>query len=218
VNEIIVRSTLRERLEALGGHRREAWTFAAVVAAVVLGALWLWSRGSAPRIAPAATSATSVQAPAAPPSPAAAQSGVVLVHVAGAVRRPGLYELGSDARVADALRAAGGPTRRADIDSLNLAELVADGAKIEVSRRGQTTTAAPAGGVVPTPTPSGTVVDINTADAATLETIPGVGPVTVAAILDYRGEIGSFSSVDQLLEVSGIGPVTLENIRPYVTV
>ena len=140
-----------------------------------------------------------------------------MVHVAGAVHRPGLYELSAGARVADALRAARGPLRRADVDSLNLAEPVVDGAKVEVPVRGS---AAPGTvpAVVPSASPSVAVVDLNIADAAALETIPGVGPVTAAAILEYRTEIGSFTSVDQLLEVSGIGPVTLENLRPYVTV
>ena len=219
MNEIIVRSSLRERLEALGGRRHQAWAIAGLVAAVVLGALLLWSRGGTARVAPPATApsvvpATEQSAQVATPGPA----GAVLVHVAGAVRRPGLYELDAGARVADAVTAAGGPLRRADLDALNLAESLADGVKIEVPVRGRAL--AGGGAIAPgaTPSPGVSVIDLNTADAQQLETIPGVGPVTAAAILEYRAQIGSFTSVDQLLEVTGIGPVTLENMRPYVTI
>ena len=219
MNEIIVRSSLRERLEALGGRRHQAWAVAGVVAVVVLGALFLWSRGGTTRVAPPATAPAASAAPPQAQATVAAPAGVVLVHVAGAVRRPGLYELDAGARVADAVRAAGGPLRRADLDALNLAESLVDGAKIEVSARGQTAAGSSALTAAPTATPSPgvAVIDLNTADAQQLETIPGVGPVTAAAILEYRSQIGSFTSVDQLLEVPGIGPVTLENMRPYVT-
>ena len=219
MNDIIVRSTVRERLEALGGTRREAWVVGGIVIAIVLGAILLWSRGAPSHIAAPATATDAVSSPEQPTATGslATPATVVLVHVAGAVRRPGLYELSADARVADALRAARGPLRRADVDSLNLAEPVVDGSKVEVPVRGRASSAsAPA--PVPSASPSVAVVDINVADAAALETIPGVGPVTAAAILEYRAEIGSFTSVDQLLEVSGIGPVTLENLRPYVTI
>jgi competence protein ComEA len=137
--------------------------------------------------------------------------------VAGAVRRPGLYKVASDARVADAVRAAGGPTPRADLDALNLAEPLVDGTKIDVLQRGEV--APPGAGVTPAPEGAApaALIPLNSADQAALESIPEVGPVTALAILEYRTEIGGFSSIDQLLEVSGIGPATLEAIRPYVT-
>jgi competence protein ComEA len=132
-----------------------------------------------------------------------------LVHVAGAVRHPGLYRLDAAARVADAIEVAGGPTPRADLDRLNLAERVVDGARIEVPRRG---------GVASAPaTTAEPVVSVNSADETQLETIPGIGPVTAAAIVAFRSEIGGFTALEQLLEVDGIGPVTFESIRPYVT-
>ena len=137
------------------------------------------------------------------------------MHVAGAVRRPGLYEFPSGARVADAISTAGGPAAGADLSQLNLAELLVDGSKIQVPRRGR---AAPAVGAAPSPTPSALTVDLNSADQAALETIPGVGPVTALAILQHRDEIGGFQSFEQLLDVDGIGPATLEAIRPYVTI
>jgi competence protein ComEA len=119
------------------------------------------------------------------------------------------------ARVQDAIDAAGGPTRRAHLEVLNLAEIVADGAKVDVPDSGQPPAAAP--GMSGTSTAPG-LVNLNTADETALESIPNVGPVTAGAILKYRTQIGSFSSVDQLLQVSGIGPATLDSIRSYVTV
>jgi competence protein ComEA len=135
---------------------------------------------------------------------------VILVHVAGAVRTPGLYELPAEARVADAVAAAGGPRRGADLDALNLAEVLADGLRIEVPKAGQ----APATSSEPG---SESTVSLNSADQTALESIPEIGPVTAAAIIAYREEIGSFSSVEQLLDVDGIGPATLEAILPYLS-
>jgi competence protein ComEA len=194
------------------------WAIAAVVGVVVIVALLLWKRS-----APAAVVAPPAVAPATvAPVPVEDQpSGAIFVHVAGAVRRPGLYELASGARVADAIDAANGPLRRADVDALNLAEVLTDGVQVYVVRRGETPPAAS----VPTATEATSaspasegVVDLNTADQAALETIPGIGPVKAAAILQHRDQIGSFDSPEQLLDVTGIGPATLEAIRPYVSV
>lgn len=221
MSDIIVPRTWRDRVESVAGRRRESALIAVVVLAVVAGGVALWSRGAPASIAPpAAPTSTAPPAGTAPPAEAAAEAvtdpaGVLLVHVAGAVRRPGLYEMPADARVADAVQAAGGPRRRADLDALNLAEPLVDGARIEVVGRGEAVAApvpSPAVGAEPT-----TLVHLNSADQAALESIPEVGPVTALAILEYRAEIGSFSSIDQLLEVSGVGPATLEAIRPYVT-
>ncbi|HET7482399.1 MAG TPA: helix-hairpin-helix domain-containing protein, partial [Actinomycetota bacterium] len=101
-----------------------------------------------------------------------------------------------------------------DLDLINLAEVVLDGTKIDVPVAGH----APSG-VSPALGPSTPAsVDLNTADQTALESIPGVGPVTATAILQKRAELGRFDSFDQLLEVTGIGPATLEAIRPYVTI
>jgi competence protein ComEA len=234
VTDLIVATTWRERLDLVLGRRRERWIVIGLVAVVALGALALWSRGRPAHIAPPATSGVrsaaeaadvpegSAVAATAPPAGArpAVSGEVVLVHVAGAVRRPGLYELAAGARVADAIRAAGGAARRADLDALNLAEQLVDAQKVDVPRRGeQSATTAPTAPPTAAGSPAvdGPLVNINTADQAALEAIPDVGPVTAAAILEYRAQIGSFTSIDQLLDVSGIGPVTLENMRPYVT-
>jgi competence protein ComEA len=112
--------------------------------------------------------------------------------------------------VADAIEAAGGPTRRADLDLLNLAELLIDGMRVEVFQRGET-------GAVPSSQSNGSIlVSLNSADQVELELVPGIGPVTAVAIIARREEIGGFSSLEELLEVDGIGPVTLESIKPYM--
>ena len=148
--------------------------------------------------------------------PAVGSGEAVVVHVAGAVVAPGLYRLGGDARVADALDAAGGPAGDADLDALNLAARVADGERVYVARRGEVPPGAVAGGVGST-APAGPI-DLNTATAEQLEALPGVGPATVEAILSYRTEKGRFRSVDELLEVRGIGEAKLASLRSKVTV
>jgi competence protein ComEA len=193
---------------------------AGVATGIVVLSLAAWSRTIPASIAPPSVASSPV-APVSPlgsPLASPTAGGTVFVHVAGAVRRPGLYEVPEGTRVEGAIEAAGGPRPGADLDALNLAELVADGTKIEVpGRRSAAANGVPS--VAPSATPTvPAVVNLNTADQAALETIPGVGPVTATAILQYRAEIGSFTSVEELLDVDGIGPATLESLRPYVTV
>lgn len=204
----------------------------AAVAVVVLGALaWLafgpGSGGEAPiELTLPRAEAPSPPAPAGrPPGDGAVQaspaSGVV-VHVAGAVTSPGLYRLGDGARVADALDAAGGPANDADLDAVNLAGKVADGERVYVPRRGEAPPAVVAGGGPGAPDAGGGLsagpLDLNTATAEQLEALPGVGPATVEAILSYRKEKGRFRSVDELLEVRGIGEAKLAGLRAKVRV
>jgi competence protein ComEA len=146
---------------------------------------------------------------------------VVIVDVAGQVRRPGVYRFQPGDRVIDAVNRAGGAKGNADLSLLNLAAPLVDGTQILVPKQG----APPPPGVVPSgagssgaPGSTGTLVNLNTATEAELETLNGVGPVTAAAIIKYREDHGAFTSVDQLDDVSGIGPVTLEELRPFVTV
>ncbi len=143
----------------------------------------------------------------------------VLVHVAGAVARPGLYRLGANPRVADALDAAGGPTGEADLDAVNLAAKVADAERVYLPRRGEVPSgpAVVGGGARGADAPAGPV-DLNSATAEQLEQLPGVGPATAEAILSYRKEKGRFTSVDELLEVRGIGEAKLNAIRAKVRV
>jgi competence protein ComEA len=136
---------------------------------------------------------------------------LVVVHVAGAVRSPGVYALDDTARVIDALAAAGGAAPDADVDQLNLAALVVDGLQIRVPVIGEVL-AAPVGGVASGP------VDLNRASAAELETLPGVGPSIAAAIVAFRDESGPFLTVDDLLEVPGIGPAKLAGLVDEVVV
>jgi competence protein ComEA len=138
----------------------------------------------------------------------------LVVDVAGKVRRPGIAVLPSGSRVVDALEAAGGARRGVDLTALNLARPVVDGEQILVG-------VAPAPGVAGTidsPAPGGAaLVNLNTADQAALDTLPGVGPVTADAILAWRDTNGGFTSVDELLEVDGIGEATLADLAPLVT-
>jgi competence protein ComEA len=147
----------------------------------------------------------------------ATAGGQIVVDVAGKVRRPGIAVLPVGSRVVDAVRAAGGVRAGVRPDSVNLARLLTDGEQVLVGV--EPATGSPAGEAVSTPgsAPSGGLVNLNTADQAALETLPGVGPVTAAAILQWRTEHGGFTAVDELLEISGIGEATLAEIAPHVT-
>ena len=149
----------------------------------------------------------SVAAPAARASAPAAEP-VLVVHVVGAVRRPGLYRLTQGSRIADALERAAGATRRADLSLVNLAAPVADGMQVVVPAKARPG-AAPAGA---TPEAAGPV-HLNTATLEQLDALPGVGPVTAQKILDYRQKHGAFSSIDELDAIPGIGPARLEQLR-----
>ena len=155
----------------------------------------------------------------------AAASAVVVVHVVGEVRRPGVQRLALGSRVQDAVDAAGGATGDADLARVNLARVLADGEQVQVPAPGDPD--PPAGGVggpAADPGPgSGSAggtgpVSINTADLASLDTLPGVGPVLAQRILDWRTQHGRFTSVEELGEVSGIGEKLLAQLRPLVTV
>jgi competence protein ComEA len=137
---------------------------------------------------------------------------ILIVHVVGAVRRPGLYRLADGSRVADAVRRAGGSTRRADLSLINLAAPIADGLQVVVPRR-QPAAAAASGTAGATPAGP---VHLNTATLEELDALPGVGPVTAQKILDYRQQNGGFTSADDLDAVPGIGPARLENLRELV--
>lgn len=158
----------------------------------------------------------------------AAPAGAVVVHVAGAVAKPGVIRLQQGSRVDDAIAAAGGAAQDADVNRLNLALVVEDGQKIYVPQHGEPLSAAPdaagpdgtdgAGtGASGTGSVSGKV-NLNTADAATLDTLPKVGPVLAQRIVDWRKEHGSFKSVEELDAVDGVGSKMLEALLPLVTV
>jgi competence protein ComEA len=196
------------------------------VAAVAVGLAAWWAvrdQAEVVPVAPPADSATS-PAPLAPLEPvettaggssqAVAATDELVVDVAGKVRRPGIAVLPPGSRVIDALEAAGGARGGVDLTSLNLARPVVDGEQILVGVE----PAAGVAGSLGTTVPGGeTLVNLNTADQAALDTLPGVGPVTAEAILSWRDANGGFTSVDELLEVDGIGEATLADLAPHVT-
>ena len=202
--------SLRERLAALS--RGELIGLVALLA-VTIGGAGLWYVRSLPRPVEVSTTPSGATA-SAPASASPSPEVIVLVDVAGWVRHPGVYEFGEGARVIDAIDAAGGVRTGALLEALNLAAPLADGTQILVPREGQEGVAPPVtGGAV-----AGGLINVNTATATELEELPGIGEVIAQAIVDYRTESGPFASVDQLLDVSGIGDATLENIRDLVTV
>jgi competence protein ComEA len=164
---------------------------------------------------PGASASVRVPPPVVPSTtaPAAPAGRPIVVDVVGAVRRPGLYRLTEGARVADALARAGGATRRAQLDLVNLAAPISDGEQIVVPRRGA---AAPGGGGSGAAGVPAGPVHLNTATLEQLDALPGVGPVTAQKILDYRQEHGAFGSVDELDAIPGIGPARLEQLRDLV--
>lgn len=138
----------------------------------------------------------------------------IVVSVVGRVVRPGLVTLPEGARVADALREAGGPVPDADVGALNLARRLADGEQIYV---GVPTPPGAEPGPAASGTPGGTdKVDLNAATLATLDTLPGVGPVTAQRIVDWRTEHGRFDRVEQLREIDGIGPSRFAKLKDLV--
>jgi len=159
-----------------------------------------------------------------PPEPAAAALEPVaaapvrtalVVHVVGAVRRPGLYTLRDGARIADAVRRAGGASDRADLAGVNLAAPLVDGVQIlvpEVTEAPGSPTEHADGG-----TATSGAVSLSSATVEELDTLPGIGPITAQKIVDYRAEHGPFASVDDLDAVPGIGPTRVEQLRELVT-
>lgn len=179
---------------------------AIAVAALLLGARWLSSGESGQEgfggVAKAAEG----------PSLAVQSSGgALVVHVAGAVREPGVYRLPDGSRVTDAVERAGGATGEAAADSINLAAKLADGQQVVVPARVAGAAGATAGatGVGAEDGP----ISLGTATAEDLDTIEGIGPVTAADILEYRDEQGGVASIDELDRISGIGPATMEALR-----
>ena len=140
----------------------------------------------------------------------------LLIDVSGAVNSPAVVSVPPGSRVKDALAAAGGLSANADTRSLNLAAPLLDGQKIVVPEEGVKSTSQPGGISLPTGTPA--KVNINTADAEQLMTLPGIGSDKAGHIIDYRQKMGPFTSIDQLMDVPGIGSSTFENLKDLITV
>lgn len=146
-----------------------------------------------------------------------------LVHVTGAVLNPGAYEFMPGSRIRDALAAAGASSQ-ADVQALNLAAFLEDGQRLTVpaiaptQKPGQPAATAPAAPLVEQPAQASLLININTASQAELELLPGIGPVMAARVIEYRDENGGFEKIEDLLDVSGIGPATFERIKNLITV
>ncbi len=188
----------------------------AAVGAVLVG-LWVTRPPAPPPEVALPYASTTAPVPAEATS---STSSALLVHVAGAVALPGVHELPAGSRVVDALAVAGGLAPGADAGRLNLAAPVSDGERVYVLHQGEVApppvAGAPSGGAADGG--SGGPVDLNTADEAALDALPGVGPATAAAIVAHRDQIGRFTSVDQLLDVRGIGAAKLDALRDLVVV
>lgn len=147
---------------------------------------------------------------------------MIVVQAAGQVIDPGVYRLQPGSRVDDLIARAGGPTASADAQSVNLAAPLVDGQRVYLPKIGEVATTIAGQATTATHTPAGATpapgpIDINHADAATIDGLPGIGPATAAAIVAYRETNGPFGSAEDLLRVRGIGPAKLEVIRAMVT-
>ncbi len=220
-----------QRIDGLRDRPGSALAVAAAITVVVFAGWWLGRPGSAAPVEaaiPMASTTTAAPMSTSPPTsstsvagsadPSSIEPETLLVHVAGAVARPGIVELDGGARIGDAVTAAGGPTEEADLHRLNLAAPVVDGLQIRVPIEGEEV--SPVG--VPAATsgsgPGGRhglasgPLNLNSAGEAELETLPGIGPSLAAAIVEWRTNNGPFLTIDGLLDVPGIGPAKLAGL------
>lgn len=163
--------------------------------------------------AAARTASGSATGAAATGGSAGSDTGMIYVHVVGHVRTPGLYRLHDGDRVLDAVAAAGGMTADAEPAAVNLARVLSDGEQLRVPAVGEIVSSAASGAGVPAGK-----VNLNTADAAALETLPHVGPALAAKIIAWRTAHGRFRSIQDLLGVGGVGEKTFATLKDLVTV
>ena len=218
---------VRSRLEPASSRRLIGVAIAGLAAAVcaIAGAVALIVLASAPKPAVAIDSSASpagASVPLGSTGPAKSDSsGDVVVDVEGAVNQSGLFRLAPGSRIGDAITAAGGYSAQIDIDAatgaLNLAAVLTDGQQIHVPLRGEATSTPIAAAGSPGPSTGGSLIDINSATADELDTLPGIGPVTAAKIIAARQET-PFATVDALAERGVVGASTLEKIRSLITV
>jgi len=212
---------LAERAGLKGVSRRTLASGAAVCLVVLAIGAWRWMpRGHGTVVASGPVASTLGQQPPPKPLPADEPSGTVFVHVSGAVRHPGVYEMPEASRVIEAVDAAGGLLADASDDSVNLARILVDGEQVVVPTHDE----ASAGSAAPPITTgrsagvsgAGNLIDLNTADVALLDTLPGVGPSTAQKIVAEREANGKFAAVDDLGRVAGIGPKKLDALKDLV--
>ena len=200
--------------------RYKAYVLAILVVAIAAGSLLFWLRRPQP-----APIVISTPAPTLTPTPVQTPTPSPLrVYVTGAVRQPDVYLFFPGSIVKDALAAAGGATADADLDRINLAVQLQDQQQVYVPRQGEDTPPAPPVAAPPaaSDTRSGSAVlspiDINSATASELETLPGIGPTYAQRIVDYREQNGPFASIEDITQVKGIGPATLDKLEELITV
>jgi competence protein ComEA len=179
----------------------------AVVAVALVGARYLKQEGAGTAAAARAPKPVRIQR---------SGGGRAFVHVTGAVRRPGVYRLPSWARLDLAVKRAGGPAKGADLEGVNLAAKVADGQQVVVPRRVAAGGAGPVAALPGSGEAPSAPISLNTATAEQLDQLEGVGPATVQKILEFRKEHGGFRSVDDLKQISGIGPKRFETLKDKV--
>ena len=152
----------------------------------------------------------------------------IAVHVIGAVPRPGLYEFAEGARVQDAIDAAGGLLASASVDTINLAALLEDGQQLDIPyKAGEEPTTSNSNDDTSLELPGATeessagssqdLININTASVEELDSLPGIGPTIAQRIIDYRDENGPFQTIEDILNVSGVGPSTFDQIKDLIT-
>jgi competence protein ComEA len=203
---------LREFIDEVPRVRALGTVLAVSVVLVVAGIWYLDRAPPAPPVEehlPLATVA---------PAPTPSAIAELAIHAAGAVTNPGVYTVEAGARVADVVVAAGGLSPAADLDRLNLAAPVQDGQRVFVPRQGETVPEAADQTAPQGPGDTSSSVNVNSATPEQLESLPGVGPATAAAIIERREKVGGFDTVEALLDVPGIGPAKLEGMRQHVRV
>jgi len=137
----------------------------------------------------------------------------VAVYVTGSVVNPGVYYLPEGSRVEDAVHAAGGPAAEADLNRVNLAQRVHDGEQIYVPEMGEENLPVPSGS-----TSGGSLININTASASELETLPGIGPTLAQSVIEHREAHGPFATIEEIMDVRGIGEGLFDEMRDLITV
>jgi competence protein ComEA len=166
-----------------------------------------------PQDSPPIIVSTPLPTPTPPPSPTPSP---IRVHVAGAVHQPGVYRLPASSIVQDAIDVAGGPASDADLDRINLAIELRDQQQVYVPREGETSSPPPVSGGEGS-RGADTLVNINTASQAELETLPRIGSELAERILDYREANGPFKTIEDIQSVPGIGPATFERLKDLIT-
>ncbi len=211
-----VPSWRRRVIDLLEFRPRETIALGVLCVAIVAGAAFAYAR-SLPKAVPESV-ATPLPAASGELTPGG-PGGSIVVHIAGAVSKPGVYELPAGSRVIDGLTAAGGATAHADVSAINLARELADGERVYIPRKGEVPAAeAGAAGAAPAGGAQAGKVNINTASVSELEELPGIGEVIAQRIVDYRTQHGPFKTVRDLLKVEGIGEKKFESIKDHVTV